>query len=82
MQRSVSTKLAGLLLACLVLSGLSACCGKSAAKPDIPLCPKVTEKMLIEMRTVTKSPTMNSPTIGYVVNELIPYCAGIKAMGE
>jgi hypothetical protein len=42
----------------------------------------MTEMMVIEMRAVTKSPTMNSPTIGYVVDELIPYCAGIKAMSE
>ena len=69
-----STKHGVLLLAFLVLSGSLSCC-KSYVRPHIPRCPKISEMMVMEMMTVT-----DSPTVDYVADELIPYCQGIDAM--
>ena len=76
MQRNASTKLGAIAVACLAAIGLSSCCGKSAVKPEIELCPKMTEEQLLVLRDGS------GPVIDYVADEIIPYCAGIKAMGE
>ena len=69
-----STRRVASLLAFLVLSGSLSCC-KSYVRAHVPRCPKISEMMVMEMQTVT-----NSPTVDYVADELIPYCAGIDAL--
>jgi hypothetical protein len=63
-----------LLLAFLVLIGSLSCC-KSYVRAHVPRCPKISEVMIMEMMTVT-----GSPTVDYVADELIPYCVGIDAL--
>ena len=69
-----STKHGVLVLAFLVLSGSLSCC-KSYVQAHVPRCPLISEMMVMEMMTVT-----DSPTVDYVADELIPYCAGIDAL--
>jgi hypothetical protein len=76
MGSSVLKRLAGIVLACLVASGSSSCCGKSAQQIEVPLCPKMKEEMLEHLKTG------DDPADVYVADEIIPYCKGIEAMNE
>lgn len=76
MRSSVSKKLAGIAAVCLVASGSYSCC-KNYVPAEVPPCPKMNERMLMEM--LVRS---DSPTIDYVADELIPYCKGIEAMRD
>ncbi len=69
-----SIRLAVLVLAFLVLSG-SLSCYKSYVRAHIPRCPLISEVMIMEMMTVT-----DSPTVDYVADDLIPYCKGLDAL--
>lgn len=69
-----STKLVVIAAACLVSSGSLSCC-KSYVQANVPACPLMTEAMVLEMMAV-----MDSPTVDYVADDLIPYCKGIDAL--
>ena len=76
MRRNASTKLGAIAVAFLGASVLNSCCARSAPKPEIPLCPKTPEAVLLELLVI------DSASTDYLADEIIPYCAGIKAMGE
>ncbi len=75
MRRSVSTRLAGIAVVCLVGSGLSGCC-KSYVQAQVEPCPPMSAELLMHI--------LDGGDVAdvYVADEIIPYCAGIKAVNE
>lgn len=74
MRRSGSTRLAVTASLFLAASGLSGCY-KSYVRAHVDRCPPMSVEIGEELLTVT-----DSPSVIYVADEIIPYCAGIDAL--
>ena len=80
MRRSVSTRLAGIALACLAAIALSSCC-KSYVKASVEPCPLSNRRAMMQL-IMLDGEGKNEALVKWIADDIMPYCAGIDGINE